>query len=144
MRNRIFIVVAVIMLIAGFAACGQSSPELKILTGSEWELKSYGTTGNLNFALPAPDVTIKFDKDEGRFEGSAGCNNYFGGYEIDGNTLTIVPPVGQTEKFCAESGVMEQEQEYLELLVTAKSFEASGGFLLITCADDVVLTFVAQ
>ncbi len=58
----------------------------------------------------------------GDLAGFAGCNNFFGTYEQDGETLTLGPLI-TTKKMC--DGVMGSEGAFLAALQSARSFEAS-------------------
>ena len=51
---------------------------------------------------------------EGRAYGNAGCNHWFGSYELDGQRLRF-SNLGSTRKMCAEE-IMEQEHQFLDLL----------------------------
>ncbi len=62
----------------------------------EWVLASYGDPDNLTMVLEDTEITAVFNSTEGRISGSAGCNNYFAGYEINQNELMIIFPVGST------------------------------------------------
>ena len=60
-------------------------------------------------------VTAQFEED-GSLNGSAGCNNFFGSYELDGDAIQI-GQVGSTMMAC-EKG-MTQEAIVLEALQKA-------------------------
>ena len=54
------------------------------LEGPTWTLSSIADPdGGLGEPLPDVPVTAQFANDE--VTGSAGCNNYFGGYQTDGD-----------------------------------------------------------
>ncbi|MEJ2047459.1 MAG: META domain-containing protein, partial [Dehalococcoidia bacterium] len=74
----------------------------------------------------------------------AGCNSYFVDYEIDNNELTIIPPIGATMMLCFPQAVMEQEQEYFNLLKTAETFQIHDDTLTISCSASKELVFTAQ
>jgi len=105
--------------------------DVAILEDILWVLESYGEQGNLKTVLEGTEITATFDSDERRVTGSAGCNSYFGEFQIDKNKLSI-PMVGNTEMYCMEpEGTMEQETQYLRLLSAAGSYEVNGGKLRI-------------
>ena len=104
------------------------------LENTNWALDSYGTSDNLSKLLEDTEITIRFIKNSGEFQGSSGCNSYFGNYEVDGNLLTIQQPIGQTEIACTEP-IMEQEVEYLAILQDAESYEITDDQLQIICGD---------
>ena len=81
------------------------------LAGGEWVLVGYGPEGAL-IELPAGAlVTIRFA--DGGLRGSAGCNSYFGGYQVSGDAIEV-GPVGSTEMWC--EGLMDLEDVYLATL----------------------------
>ena len=72
---------------------------------------------------------------ESRAHGFAGCNNFFGGYLIDGDTLTF-SAMGSTMMACPEG--MDTEQAFLSALGKTTRYTISGQFLQIY-ADDQLL-----
>ncbi|MFC1980180.1 YbaY family lipoprotein [Chloroflexota bacterium] len=119
------------------------SQETLTIEDKVWMLESYGEGGNLEPLIEDTEITIEFKGSEGQFSGSAGCNNYFGGYEINKNELTINPPIGSTIMACPEP-IMNQEQEYFKLLETTETFKMDNGKLTITCSDNKLLVFIKQ
>jgi heat shock protein HslJ len=71
-------------------------------------------------AVPA-DVEVTLRLSGGEVVGNAGCNSYFGSYELDGDALTFSSPLGVTRKLC-EGTAQEVEDSYLPLL------EANAGW----------------
>jgi len=106
-----------------------------------WALESYvNSQGNLVQALPDSEVTLELAV--GKASGSAGCNNYFGTYTLDGNNLAIKVG-GATMMFCEPEELMTQEQDYLAALGTAASYEITDNQLTIAnAAGETVLTFL--
>ena len=79
-------------------------------------------------------VTLDFAAD-GKVSGSAGCNNYFGPYETDGDQVKV-GPLASTRKMCAGSeGVMEQEANFLRALQAGATFKITGNRLEIRNAS---------
>jgi heat shock protein HslJ len=104
------------------------------LTGSEWTLIEYGPEGAL-VELPAGvQVILRFEG--GEIGGVAACNSYFGGYQVDGETLKI-GPIGMTEMWC--EGLMELESTYLAMLGTAERFRLSADELRLETAEGVLV-----
>lgn len=111
------------------------------LEGRLWKLESYLNGDGAEMAvLPGTEVTVEFR--DGQLGGNAGCNNYFGSYEVDGNNLTI-GPTGMTEMYCgAPEGVMDQESAYLAALQSAASYQVVDDQLQIANAEgEAVLTY---
>jgi len=110
------------------------------LEDTKWILQSYGEPGSLKDVIADTEVTAEFVSSEGTVKGSAGCNSYFGSYEVDGSQLSIPGPIGATEMYCMEpEGVMDQEQEYLATLQLAESYEIDGDELRIHCDTQVLI-----
>ena len=108
--------------------------------GRTWVLELYGEPDDLNTVLEDTEITIVFISAEGKMEGSAGCNSYFGGYEVNEDKLTIKPPIASTVMACPNpEGVMEQEQQYLKTLQAAESFQLQDGKLQITCGSEILI-----
>ncbi len=106
------------------------------LEGGEWVLVGYGPEGAL-IELPAGAlVTISFA--DGGLKGSAGCNSYFGGYQVSGDAIEV-GPVGSTEMWC--EGLMDLEDAYLATLSEATGFSLApdGGRLTIASAIGVLV-----
>jgi heat shock protein HslJ len=110
------------------------------LGGVTWTLVSYGPPDAPVATLPNAPITLTFS-DQG-IGGSAGCNQYFGAFQFDVNTITITD-VGSTLMACLDQAVMAQETAYLEALRTASSFQITDGQLQITYASGE-LTFTAS
>ena len=116
-----------------------SPSETTGLENTTWVLESYGELGNLQAVLQGTEITAVFDSIEGQVSGSAGCNTYFADYTIDNNNLSILQ-IAYTEMYCLEpEGVMEQEQQYLEALQAAESFEIENGRLQINCGAQLLV-----
>lgn len=88
------------------------------IRGVTWELSDMGDK-TINSSIL---TTIVFE-DDNKITGSAGCNNYFGSYELYANGL-IISDIGTTRKLCSEA-VMEHEMTYLDVLGKAKSIKFS-------------------
>ena len=137
MKNRLgWQVIVIVLAVTMLTACGGTTP----LEDKEWILESHNDNGNVREVLNGSEITATFDSAEKVVSGTAGCNHYFGDYEVDGNRLSL-SSVGSTEMACMEpQGVMEQEQRYLNTLLAAESYQISGEQLQITAGNDV-LTF---
>ncbi len=95
-----------------------SAPEVDLsaqLVGPLWLLLGYGDAGNPTVVEPGTTVTAQFAED-GSLNGSAGCNNFFGSYELNGDQIKI-GPLGSTMMAC-EKG-MNQEAIVLAALQSA-------------------------
>ncbi|UCH43362.1 MAG: META domain-containing protein [Dehalococcoidales bacterium] len=120
-------------------ACTTTDDAAADLEDKDWLLESLGEKGNPRAVLEGTTVTARFDSAGHRVQGSAGCNSYFGDYEVDGNDISF-SGVGNTEMYCMEpEGVMDQETDYLTILRDSQSFEVADGKLEITAGDQVLV-----
>lgn len=87
------------------------------------------------------EITATFT--DGRAAGSAGCNQYFAGYALDADSLTI-EAIGSTKMFCeGERG--ERETAYLTALGQISSYEIERDTLsLFNAAGERLLVFYLQ
>ena len=110
------------------------------LTGTTWQLISYLDGDAFTSVLIGTEITAVFG-DDGQLTGSAGCNSYFGSYEVDGDAIPF-GLLGSTLMACSEpEGIMNQEQAYLAALGSAVTYRIEGDKLKLTDADG---THVAQ
>lgn len=92
-------------------------------------------------SLPGTTITALFRN--GQVSGFAGCNNYIGSYQVEGERLSISGLVAG-QQLCATE-VMEQEQRYLLQLGSAQRYEIEEGRLLIYIAGPIqpnALTYI--
>lgn len=114
------------------------------LTGTLWQVVSVNNgqqavTGVISGTL----LTATFQED-GTIFGSGGCNNYSGGYTVEGDAIQI-GPLAMTMMFCPEpEGVMEQEMAFSAALESAATFSIQGDMLELRTADSALaVSFVA-
>lgn len=136
---KLILTVLSLILVPGLIACSTGARE-GVLEDKVWVLESYGNAGNLKNMLTDTEITAEFISAEGTVRGSAGCNSYFGSYELKGNQLSIPGPIGATEMYCMKpEGVMDQEQEYLSVLQIAESYEFDDEKLQINCGSQILI-----
>ena len=111
------------------------------LEGPEWILHSYqDQSGELVEPLTGTSPSAKFDA--GQVNGNASCNGYFGGYELDGSSISM-GPLASTEMFCGNPpGVMDQEQAFLAAMSSAAGYKIEAEqLLLLDAGGEVLLVF---
>lgn len=134
--KKILIIMTAVIILATIVLTGCQAG-VSPLEDVRWSLVSYGEPGNLQAVLPDSEPTAQFESETKEVSGSGGCNTYFGGYEVDGNELTMTGPFAVTEMWCGdEKGA--QESEYLDILLAAESFEVDGDSLIIHSGDYVL------
>ncbi len=95
------------------------------VAGVEWVVEDVDGGGIIDFSR----VTMNFQSD-GRLAGRGGCNQYSGGYELDGDTLSV-GLLAVTNRACAPA-LMAQEDRFLSILQAANRLTAGDhGALLV-------------
>ncbi len=97
-----------------------------------------GKEYKMNDAANNAEITLGFDAKESRFFGRV-VNNYFGQYEMDGNTIKF-GPAGAT-MMAGPENLMKAESQYLMTLPTVNSFVLEGQKLTLKTADGKELVF---
>lgn len=118
------------------AACASGGVSLQ---DTQWVLLS------LNGQPPLADTTLTAEFSDDQVHGSSGCNQYFGAAEVTGSELTI-RDVGSTMMYCMEpAGAMEQEQAFLDALMSVAGYRATADRLeMFDATGAVVLVFGAR
>ncbi|WP_141508981.1 META domain-containing protein [Candidatus Chloroploca asiatica] len=88
------------------------------LEAGAWQLVAFGDTNAPRPAAEEP-ATIMFDGM--RVMGRTGCNNFNGGYSLDGTTVTF-QPLATTLALCTSDTLAAQEQAVLAALQGARPF----------------------
>ena len=144
MKLRHIVTAIVIVPLILISACAQTTsdddtPQTEGLFGVKWILESYGPSNNVKDVIKDSRATAVFDEADGQVTGSASCNSYFGGYDVNGSEITV-SQLGNTEMYCMEpEGIMDQEQEYLTILHAAESFIVENNTLRINCGGNILL-----
>ena len=115
-----------------------------VLEDTSWRLDTVIIGGDAATSLlSGAEITALFDPAAGQISGSAGCNTYFAGYALDGDSLTI-GPAASTRMYCAEpQGLMEQEAHFLAQLVQTASYRIKGDSLqLLDTNGNMLFEFV--
>lgn len=113
------------------------------LEGVTWTLATYlDAAGVSQTVLANTQVTAVFA--DAKVSGTAGCNNYFASYKLDGDKLSIAP-AGSTMMFCAvPAGVMDQESAYLKALESVATYSIEAGQLVLSDATGKTILSYTQ
>ncbi len=134
--------VAVGVVAALVALALTSSDDDDALEGEVWVVDQLIIDGTSAIPISGTVLTAVFE--DGVINGVAGCNNYFGGYEVDGDAIEVTE-TGSTQAFCGEpEGTMDQEIAFLGLLQTADRFERDREALTLLAGDDPLVFFAAS
>jgi heat shock protein HslJ len=129
--RRTAMAVMALALLAGMVACGSDSSG--DLVGPTWQWT--GLVENApkhQSAIPDPEnYTLTF-ADDGNFQAKADCNQVSGGYEADGDSLTLQPGPS-TLVACPEGSLGDQ---YVALLHAFDTFAIDGDQLTVQLAAD--------
>jgi heat shock protein HslJ len=125
---------------------GSISPvEAADLVGTEWALISLNGEG----LIEDTSVTLYFE--EAFLGGSMTCNGYGGGPDsgkyvaTDDGTLTVSRPVAVTVQLCSSpEGIMEQEEAYIEALLSAATYRVIVDRFEIDDADGETILVLAK
>ena len=96
------------------------------LTDGEWVLHSMVNHAGEEMVVTQNKPTINFT-DSARVNGSAGCNGYFGIYEVTGQDIKI-DLGGMTMKMCLD---MEVENAFTSQMPSVTNYEIEGNQLLL-------------
>jgi heat shock protein HslJ/uncharacterized coiled-coil protein SlyX len=110
--------------------------------GVEWRLQVYEADTERGMVAVPDEVEVSLFMSGGDVVGNAGCNSYFGSYEIDAERLTFPVPFGSTLQFC-EGPEQEVEDAYLPLLsaVEGWSVDDEGRLQLSDAGAAVTLAY---
>jgi heat shock protein HslJ len=103
------------------------------LEGRSWDVTLYNN-GRQAVVTPDPETRLTLSFASGTVSGHAGCNTFRATYSVQGDRITIGPPV-TTRKACADA-VMAQERDFLAGLESAARWSTEGGVLEMHRADD--------
>jgi heat shock protein HslJ len=115
--------------------------ELSELLGVRWILESFGQEDALVSVLEGTEIAFEFDAEGGQVSGSAGCNSFFGEFDLNGDQLSF-GPLGATRMAC-EPAIMDQETSFLDALQATESVQIDDGQLKIGNREGQVLIFGA-
>ncbi len=110
--------------------------EQATIKDTDWVLLSFG-----NEEVPALQATrtsfIHFSEGNNKLKGFAGCNNFFGRFELNGEQLKITQ-LASTRASCPD---MEAERYLLGVLENVSTYRISGNILTLYSRENPVATF---
>ncbi|WP_052481062.1 META domain-containing protein [Gilvimarinus agarilyticus] len=92
----------------------------------EWRVEYIAGRGVIDYS-PA---RVRFNED-GKLNGNASCNRFFGDYQQDGQRLIIKEPLGATRMLCVPA-LNEQEERLLAALPGTHNIAIRHGILTLT------------
>ncbi len=136
-----FIILIIVALFSVSLAC--SSVEFKIKTSHDLEETTWALDTLNGSKIPpqhSKEITLMFDKKNGKIRGLGGCNEYFGDYITDANKINF-SNLGATKMFCND---MQAESDYLESLPKIDKYEIYDKYLYFYISDKAVMVFHAK
>lgn len=125
---------------AGETLLALAEPGLADLAGVTWVLSMiHHPVEFATLLLEGTEITLGFDGDAGRLFGSAGCNGYGAPVDLDGASITVGEVTRELQLCTDPPGVMEQEQQFLDVLHDVTTWELAGTTLRLTAGDGRVL-----
>ena len=97
-----------------------------------WDVTGYNN-GKQAVVSPVAGSKLSAIFTADQVSGAAGCNDYSGGYTINGTTLKI-GPLASTMRACADQAVSDQEQQFLAALQASTTYSQSGNTLTLKVA----------
>lgn len=119
-----------ILVLMGNACAGSTG-----LENIEWRLLSFGN-GAVAPLSGGRQPSLKFDPAQKKVSGYAGCNNFFGSYELAGASLKF-GPLAATRRACPEPA-SSVEAQYLEALAKVRGWKLEAGKLLLVANGEVL------
>jgi heat shock protein HslJ len=111
-------------------------PSAPATLSGAWKLTSYGTADTLSSALADVEAGLTFN-DDGTVTGNSGCNEFGGGYTVEGDQITF-DEIVSTLKLCDEP-LMGQEEAMQQVLTETATYQLDGNTLTITNNDRVMV-----
>lgn len=132
------IVLWICTVIIALASCKSVESDVK-LTERKWVLESMdGEKPQLKVAHNR--VTMQFNDTEKRVSGMAGCNRFFGGYEMDGKKLKF-SHMGATRMTCPD---IEVEMKFFKILEDTDNFQIKDHQLTLFQKNKVLAVFKGE
>jgi heat shock protein HslJ len=104
------------------------------LEGTSWLVRGYNNSKGGVVSVPGnATLHVTFTAD-GQVAGSSGCNQYTGGYQLDGKQIGL-GHIATTRKMCQGEDVMQRESAFLNALATAATWDVRGERLQLRRAD---------
>jgi heat shock protein HslJ len=111
------------------------------LENTAWTLVDVGGTPARPIGSGA-GPTLRLTSAEKRATGDGGCNQFFGGYTLSGESLRL-GPLASTRRACADEALTRQETAFLRALDEARTWRITGDTLILSSASGPVARLVA-
>ena len=129
MKKTIFVSLFVLSAIL-LSACSSGLPNEMLDTTWEWQQLTENAPAAQSVVADSENYTIVFTDDE-LYSAKADCNMLGGGYEVSGDSLTLLPGPSTMAMCPPESS----HDLYVGLLAQVDGYELDGGKLILTFGD---------
>ena len=122
-----------------------SCDETKKVLDAAGEVQLTGTylVKMLNNNMVENNITIGFNPLTKKINGDAGCNAYFGNYDVELFDLTFTG-IGSTKKMCQPDSVMNTESDFLTALGNVGSYRLMNKVLTLYAKSDSAIVISAE
>jgi heat shock protein HslJ len=154
MQTRKILVTLVVVAGLILAACTSTSTSTNMPTNTSIATPANPSTDTLNntgwvlvnmngqAVLPDTPVTINFE--DGKLNGTDGCNSYSSTYSVNGDQFSVNQDIASTMMACPEP-IMQQAAAYIAALTQAAAYKIDGQQLTLSDASGKTLaTFTRQ
>lgn len=122
------------------AASGETPLPSKTLEGPAWRLTAIGTRKLDTAGRTVRPVTVRFEA--GRVDGFSGCNQFLGGYTMDGDRISFAPLAGSM--MACPLPAMALEKAVQGALVGTVRYAIDGDRLTLIPGEGAALAFQAE
>ena len=136
MKKLQLLSISFLFLILSSCASTPKINPLSLLTGNSWELVNLVGADLGQFSNGKP--TLNF-LEGGRLAGYAGCNNFSGGFLLEGANLQL-DPGAMTKKACEGVG----EDQFIRAIQKVNSFQVAKDKLTLLEGVSEVMSFVPK
>ncbi|MCX7878164.1 MAG: META domain-containing protein [Ignavibacteria bacterium] len=81
------------------------------------------------------EITLEFDKPNGKVHGFAGCNRYSGNYSVNNENIKF-SDISSTDAYCSD---YDTETKFLRILLTSDRYSLTSAFLKIYSSGKLVI-----
>jgi heat shock protein HslJ len=131
---KYFYSVAALLLVLGCADTEQASQAP--LLGTTWNLAELNNEGIQYSGSTIPHLRFEAE----RVSGNDGCNNFFGGYTLDGNSLKF-GMLGSTRMACPQ--IKDFDIEFNKMISATTRYRITGDKLELFESDQLLASFLA-
>lgn len=123
------------LVLGGMGSCHSTKESVK-LEDVKWVLETLNGEA-VKLSEEGSAMFVKFNAAEGRVNGCAVCNRFFGDFELDGAGLKF-SHMGATRMACRD---MEKEDEFFRMMDKVDGYAIKDNILSFLSKDKVVATF---